>query len=678
MTPTFPPAIMDLLPWDNMQDFIDDFTKGLQELIDAVSQDPDADNNRNLYIPHTYGTYTCLVRMSVNNVSTNYNDWVHSFGQQPYAGVCKVVINGTTPELIDMSVVGRLYAGDWYSIRTPEEIETLNTDMASWFKPENFVFENLEQPKLIEMSADQVNPNNTRFLLHPAGYGGDKLKLYNTDINGERTITPVRLWFYPIELRDDGESDYGRYSVVGGSAGTIDHITSGNFTVPYGTPIVSIFTSDTDAQDFVNKNGADNNYTLTYQGDGDEIKVYYGDNYIIYVVPDDDEISYDDIYNVTVDAVNDIDPTIHVPTYRENKYGPEPPDPDDDDIDEQDMGVGTNLGGLGGYWLLTKAQLADLHGALNNAPIGFDPLNSFISLIGLGVDVTKVLDATQIQYITPINIRMSDGTTWSTGVEGHIISSNEIVSAFNSDTFKIKRKYNNFLDYSPYATHELFIPMCGWITLPDIAVDRDIYVTYLPDIESGKCRAVVSVVSNLEGDNDSCVIAEKDGIMASDVPFSNVGHSLFVGDAIINGANVAGEIITGAIGAGFTKSNAKGGTYRPYEGFTVGMGGTLPGAIGNALVSGNINRTHFMTGNSTKTGFSDGESIIVKSVYHIPDMPDNYAHTVGLVCNKTGQLSEFNGFTVCDNPHITFSALEAEKDEIKRLLEEGVILPSGE
>jgi hypothetical protein len=342
------------------------------------------------------------------------------------------------------------------------------------------------------------------------------------------------------------------------------------------------------------------------------------------------------------------------------------------------MGVGTNLGGLGGYWLLTKEQLADLHGALDSAPVGFDPLNSFISLMGLGVDASKVLDATQFQYVTPINIRMSDGTTWQTHVEAHIISSNEIVSAFNSDTFRIQRKYNNFLDYSPYATHELFIPMCGWVTLPDIAVDRDIYVTYIPDIESCKCRAVVSVVSNSEGDNDACVIAEKDGIMGSDVPFSNVGHSLYVGDAIINGANVAGEIITGAIGAGFTKSNAKGGTYRPYEGFTVGMGGTLPGAIGNALVSGNINRTHFMTGNSTKTGFSDGESIIVKSVYHIPDMPENYAHTVGLVCNKTGQLSEFNGFTVCDNPHITFSALEAEKEEIKRLLEEGVILPSGE
>ena len=443
---------------------------------------------------------------------------------------------------------------------------------------------------------------------------------------------------------------------------------------------VTSLNDDSQINNYITKNGATNNYTTTYTTEaGDTVTVYYGDNYLITKNDPDIQVSYNEVKNMLDPVINKINEDtgsdIKFPAYKELKPDP---DPDIDDIDEQDMGVGTNLGGLGGYWLLTKAQLSDLHNALDTAPVGFDPLNSFISLMGLGVDASKVLDATQFQYVTPINIRMSDGTTWQTGVEAHIISSSEIVSAFNSDTFRIQRKYNNFLDYSPYATHELFIPMCGWVTLPDIAVDRDIIVTYIPDIESCKCRAVVSVVSNSEEDNDTCVIAEKDGIMGSDVPFSNVGHSLFVGDAIINGANVAGEAITMAIGAGFTKTGASGKTFRPYEGFTLGGTGTLPGAIGNALVSGNLNRTHFMTGNACKIGFADGESIIVKSVYHLPDMPDNYAHTVGLVCNKTGQLSEFNGFTVCDNPHITFSALEAEKEEIKRLLEEGVILPSGE
>ena len=346
---------------------------------------------------------------------------------------------------------------------------------------------------------------------------------------------------------------------------------------------------------------------------------------------------------------------------------PAPPTPQKDDIDDHKMGAGTGISGMANLWLLTKAQLESLHTAFNSAPAGFDPMNSLISVMGLGVAPTYLFN--DIQYITPINIRKSDGTSWSTGVEGHIVDAQK--SAFQFTGITVNRKYNNFLDFSPYAIHEIFIPMCGWLTLPDIAVDRSITVTYLPDVESLKCRAVVSVVDN---SGNRCVIGEKDGIMGADVPFTNTGHSLYVGEAIINGMNVAGEVITGAIGAGFTKTNAKGGTYRPYEGFTVGMAGTLPGAIGNALVSGQTNRTHYMTGNGTRIGFSDGENIQIKSTYHNIDKPRNYDHTVGKVCNKTGELSDFKGFTVCDNPHITFSALEDEKEEIKRLLEQGVIL----
>lgn len=363
---------------------------------------------------------------------------------------------------------------------------------------------------------------------------------------------------------------------------------------------------------------------------------------------------WDDMTNVTG---NNISPTPPGPG----------PGPDGDDFDDHEMGAGSGISGMANLWLLTASQLADLHAACNSAPVGFDPLNSFISVMGIATNPEYLTH--EIQYITPINIRMSDGTSWYTHVEGHIVDSQ--VSAFQFTGIRVEKHYNNFLDYSPYATHEIFVPMCGWLTLPDIAVDRLITVTYLPDIESLKCRCVVSVVDN---SGHRCVVGEKEGIMGADVPFTNTGHSLYVGESIVNGAEIAGETITMAIGANYTKTGAKGKTFRPYEGFTLGGAGTLPGAIGNAFVSGNLNRTRFLTGNGTRVGFSDGENIQIKSTYHRVDIPDNYAHTVGLVCNMTGELSEFTGFTVCDNPHITFSALEAEKEEIKRLLEEGVIL----
>ena len=674
---------MSVLEWDNLQTFVHDWMKGLQQIVDSIAPDPGEDNSM-LPLASLPYKFDCTFYHTINtrNIIDGYEAWDKGYGYQPWLYAFRLNLMNNQLRVVNQQWLGgKVSMGDpdrWRYL-TNEDLETINSAGKAIIEGTPIVVDNSYPTNVIKTSGG--NYGNISF--YPLNHSASdiKYKFPTKDPNttadtGSSSIGCVTTKL-PVFDENDGywkPSYWGVYQTSNSEP---------NYSV-YSKLIV-VYDSDTEAQRTVNTISPynTNNSVINYTKSGSEYKLYYGDNYLVYALNSSNIYNYQDLFTGTKQATDGInawhpsDTPINTPTYNEVKHEDDPPE-DADDIDEQDIGVGTNLGGLGGYWLLTKAQLADLHGALDNAPVGFDPLNSFISLIGLGVDVTKVLDATQIQYITPINIRMSNGTTWQTGVEGHIISSNEIVSAFNSDTFKIKRKYNNFLDYSPYATHELFIPMCGWVTLPDIAVDRNIYVTYLPDIESGKCRAVVSVVSNLEGDNDSCVIAEKDGIMASDVPFSNVGHSLFVGDAIINGANVAGEIITGAIGAGFTKRNAKGGTYRPYEGFTVGMSGTLPSAIGNALVSGNVNRTHFMTGNSTKTGFSDGESIIVKSVYHIPDKPENYDHTIGKVCNKTGQLSEFHGFTVCDNPHIHISALDEEKEEIKRLLEEGVILPEDE
>lgn len=642
---------------DKFQQYLDDLSTGLIRIIQTAFPDLSPEEQQDQPILQSESFFAhCMFRAIVKNYLFDVSD----------NGLYYTV----DIELRDNDILfgGQVYVGKDRNAWTDAAVEEMNTAVFA-NPPESFTTDTGDIYAFIS--------GNCMFKLYAGGvYDNSKVRFTmgaDSSFSHKKSSNYFAVYLNELTYTIDENSvvypnkDYNAMNPWG----------SNGFISIKDYPIVGNVKDLTTINNFITKMGATNNYTNTYTTpDNKTITVYYGDNYIITHVNDDEPVSYNDVKNALNIAVNQInddnDIDMSVPNY------PIPPDSDDDDIDEQDMGAGTNLGGLGGYWLLTKEQLADLHGALDTAPVGFDPLNSFISLMGLGVDASKVLDATQFQYVTPINIKMSDGTTWSTGVEAHIISSNEIVSAFNSDTFRIQRKFNNFLDYSPYATHELFIPMCGWITLPDIAVDRDIYVTYIPDIESCKCRAVVSVVSNSTGDNDACVIAEKDGIMGSDVPFSNIGHSLYVGDAIINGANVAGEVITGAIGAGFTKTGASGNSFRPYEGFTVGMAGTLPGAIGNAFISGNINRTHFMTGNGTKIGFSDGESIIVKSVYHLPDMPDNYAHTVGLVCNKTGQLSEFSGFTVCDNPHITFSALEAEKEEIKRLLEEGVILPSGE
>lgn len=664
----FPPIFEELMPWDNMQDFVNDFTKGIQEIADLL--DPTQDNSGLPVVLGTKFSTPIFWRVCVNNITDAYSDWAHSFGGQPYLLAGQLNVSGSSANVSQFTVVGKLKDGAWNNLNDSDKayVDGLINSFPFGSK---YSIVNINNAPIVSNVSSGADPSYVEVPLLPYGYEPSSLYYHNLDHNDTAFNTNLGVLVHDLttyeETEDQGQLGY--ISIVGGNSNTIPNIANKPLT-PHQLP----FIGTTEDQNFIDKyvtgNGAEHNYHVTTS---DGYDVYYGDNYYIIKV-NGEPVTYNKIYNTINTTLPQIEPEIHVPTYNENKYGPEPPPPtDDDDIDDQTIGAGANLASIARLWLLTRQQLIDLHAAFTSAPANYDPLTSFIGVLGFGVQPIKVVGDSIPWTLNPINIRMTSGEVWHTGVEGHIVDSQ--VSAFSFPNIKIKKRYNNFLDYSPYATHEIFIPMCGWLTLPDIAVDRTISVTYLPDLESMRCRAVVSVVDE---DGDKCVIGVKDGIMGAEVPFSNLNHSVWLANLITNAADVAGEVVTGAIGAGFTKTNAKGGTYRPYEGFTIGMAGTLPGAVGNALLSGNVNRTHVVGSNGNRTGFSDGDCVMIKSTYHKIDKPDNYDHTIGKVCNKTGQLSEFHGFTVCDNPHIHISALDEEKEEIKRLLEEGVILPDGE
>lgn len=571
----------------------------------------------------------------------------------------------------DLTPIGKLNGTNWEHLR-PDEIEAVENNMIRpWTTLEHFRCKIEHEGEIVARIL--VDPQYADIQVYYADvyHSGDIYQSFISSFNTEWRGGLLNIFFnHCTYTENDG---YVTFDFGDSVYTSLDELYPNHNTLfaQKGYPFVGMVKDTRFINQYITDNGATNNYHTTYTTPaGHDIEVYYGDNYVIYYPVDDEPVSYDDVknsFNIAINKINDDNGT-NIPS-----APPFVPPLDDDDIDDQVIGAGANLGSIARLWLLTRQQLEDLHDSFTSAPANYDPLTSFIGVLGFGVQPIKVVGDSLPWTLNPIKIRMSNGELWTTGVEGHIVDKQ--VSAFSFPDIHIKKRYNNFLDYSPYATHEIFIPMCGWLTLPDIAVDRTISVTYLPDIESMKCRAVVSVVDD---DGDKCVIGVKDGIMGAEVPFSNLNHSVWLANLITNAADVAGEMITGAIGAGFTKTTAKGATYRPYEGFTIGMAGGLPGAVGNALLSGNVNRTHVVGSNGNRTGFSDGECVMIKSTYHKIDKPDNYDHTIGKVCNKTGQLSEFNGFTVCDNPHINISALDEEKEEIKRLLEEGVILPSGE
>lgn len=658
-----------LNPIEDIANYVADWLKSLQEYVDNLSPVPDADNSMLplVGLPYQFDA-TALVKCTVSDCTNDYSDSEHGYGYQQVGFAHRVTLINNEIRMTGLNYQGKILTGNpgtWDKLSASEQEDAIS-----------------QCESVFDVRVVNDYPDSKCYLTYSGGNiifnvqgHSNSLHLQYKNKNGWQGTTIFN--GYANALSSNRITDAGSGLINGPFAS----LPGSSEYVMNNTAIIAIMNSDTYAQNLANAIPSVNRSTMTKVClSGATYKLYYGDTYLIYAIDDSKIYTYYDMYDGTKTATQQINdwtpgsPVIHVPTYNENKYGPEPePSDDNDDIDDQVIGAGANLGSIARLWLLTRQQLIDLHDAFTSAPANYDPLTSFIGVLGFGVQPIKVVGDSLPWTLNPIKIRMSNGELWTTGVEGHIVDTQ--VSAFSFPDIHIKKRYNNFLDYSPYATHEIFIPMCGWLTLPDIAVDRTISVTYLPDIESMKCRAVVSVVDD---DGDKCVIGVKDGIMGAEVPFTNLNHSVWLANLITNAADVAGEMVTGAIGAGFTKTTAKGATYRPYEGFTIGMAGGLPGAVGNALLSGNVNRTHVVGSNGNRTGFSDGECVMIKSTYHKIDKPDNYDHTIGKVCNKTGQLSEFNGFTVCDNPHINISALDEEKEEIKRLLEEGVILPSGE
>ena len=425
---------------------------------------------------------------------------------------------------------------------------------------------------------------------------------------------------------------------------------------------------------FVNKmistGQSTNNYTGTYTTpDNKTIRIYYGDNYTFTYVENDDPVSYDDIKNAINIAINQInddnDTDIHTEPW--SPEPPEPPEPVTDD-DYIDMGLGVETDGMAMYNMavVTRDELIQLITDFEaNADTGLSFIPHVLGLYKLGFESSLLLTTKSEQIKLH---KEPNGTSAFTSVENYkIVENQEIVIDCGSITVDREELLTNtFLDFSPYTTYEMFIPGCGWITLPDTIVGRTISVAIVFDLTTCSCKGVVRSEGNLIGGSGT-TLATVNGIIGSSVPLS-INETGLQRAAIMNGSTQAAM----ALGTAF---------------MGVGIGNPYMGASGIAMAASALASTH-IAGNSTYTStkggatdysvFGDGWKAVLKITRPVLEIPDNYGHSVGFVVNRYAQLSEFSGFTVCINPHIHITATSAEKEEIKMLLEQGVILPIGE
>ena len=312
-----------------------------------------------------------------------------------------------------------------------------------------------------------------------------------------------------------------------------------------------------------------------------------------------------------------------------------------DDIDE--IGINdfpiNDIGGLARYYAIDRFQLDELQSDFKNSTTGI-PLDAgqfVIGLYQLPLDIPSFCTTSQEKIVL--------GKLETNAVGKKILTVNRKIHL--GEYFISANCGNNFLDYSPYTEIKLYIPYCGMVELPpNLFINSTVSVDMIIDIISGSCKGVVMC-------NNTFYTSINGSLMCS-LPLS-LEQCATKSLSVINSAN---SIMSGII---FGNKN-----YSALNTVTT---------LGEAMIeNNNIAPSHISGNMDSVVNFYDPQCCILFMTYPEVNMGD-IGKTHGKVCNYQDTLKNCHGYTVVNNPHLEIKCTNTEKDEITKLLEQGVILP---
>ena len=699
----FPPEIQELMPWDNLQDFIDDWTKGLQEIADLV--DPDKDNSNKVISPGTQFNTPIFWRVPVNALTHNYDDFYHSYGNAPYLVASHLSVSGSQVTLGGVTVLGKLYAGDWYNLNASDK-EYVDGLIASL----NFSAKITVHNDGNHLILTNMTPGSNVLDLIP--YDALPSYVYYQWETIDETLMKYGLGVvfdsYTLEMNEDQPDVYGDIKVVGYNYQAFNSIAGGKPIAPYSQPLVGMIENQDVINYYITNNGSTNNYHKTQDG----YDIYYGDNYYI-IKPNNQPVTYNKVYNVMVNTLPDVDPTIKVPTYDENKYGPEPPEPSELVSDNQEDGGNYNHAEFTKVYACTSAELENLYqwmgggaaGSSGTSPVtvpdNFDPMNRIVGLIGYPMIIDAgVGDETTFTFRNAVNQTINTG--WSTYKYANFDR------AFDFGTVDIPNweEVNNgapFLDYS--ATVEIYIPFCGIVGLdPQAVMGCTLSCKMWIDFLTGDCSAVVYTnygaedaqhpVAFVSGNCGSAEVVSANAFGAYQGAKAQASHKM--SQAIIGGFKDLATSVIGGATTGFTRGAANPSGAGGSAGMRAGaIGSVIGGAmnLGVNLTLQNMDNRYAVQVAKNALGTTISGSFGQQTSWYYMDTPyikvtwptpiskdvELYGKTFGVPVHRSGALSEFTGYTVCNNVDVSgiADATASELAIIKQFLETGVFIKEG-
>ena len=238
------------------------------------------------------------------------------------------------------------------------------------------------------------------------------------------------------------------------------------------------------------------------------------------------------------------------------------------------------------------------------------------------------------------------------------LTKNMIEYTINIDP--IKHRYDNFLDFPPYSSASIYIPYIGTQELPlGLIQSTSQYTNTLKlkvrvDVPTGDF--VVILFSN------GVPITHWNGNCARTIQLAVNDNSQII-------RNVSNQIsrAAGAIGMG------------AMTGGVIGSASQLVQTIAEEGIQSQtpISTTQHKIGNIQNSGVSgwmDNQQFYIIVERPVMYLPYKYGHHIGYPTDKVVRIGSCKGFCQFGELHLECSANQAEKDEITRVLQEGVIL----
>lgn len=256
-------------------------------------------------------------------------------------------------------------------------------------------------------------------------------------------------------------------------------------------------------------------------------------------------------------------------------------------------------------------------------------------------------------FATP---QVSGQATIKCGYIDSEVPSNVVGSQYaivNCGTVSLREYFGNVFDYAPYTEVKLFLPFIGVVPLDTSYVMRgSISVTYHVDVITGACLAEVSV----RRDSAGGIIYTFGGSCIVQYPVSSGSYM-----SVISG--VLGTVASGVM-----------------AGVSIGTGNPIGAVYGISGAAQSILNTHTNVQHSGGftgcTGAMGGKKPYLIISRPQTELNGHEPHMSGLPSNDYITLSSRSGFIRCKHVHVTGidNATASEKDEIERLLKQGVMV----